>query len=91
MPERTAAEPLDVLRTVVAILAPYVEAGVFSKAPLGAIHLQSLEIPSADFISVLLAIEDAFGVEIDEERLVALLTLDDVVRAVEAARREAHT
>ena len=85
MAERKTADRAGVLQAVVSILAPYVEPGALTRAAPEAIHLQTLDIPSADLIGVIIAIEDAFGIEIDDERLAELLTLDDVVRAVEAA------
>ena len=68
------------------ILAPFVAQGALDRLPPQETYLQSLGIESADLVNVIVEVEDTFGFEIDLQRLGTLLTLADLIAAVEAAR-----
>ncbi len=49
------------------------------------IHLHRLGIDSAEMINIIIAIEDAFDLDVEDEYIHRLRTVGDIVRAVKAA------
>jgi acyl carrier protein len=71
----------DVRATIVAILRRHAEAPVL-EAPADRIELSSLGIDSAEMINVIIAIEDAFDLDVEDEYVHRLRTVADIVSAV---------
>ncbi len=74
----------DLVRRIRSILAPYVPAGELERLPPDKTHLVALGVESADLINIIVEVEDDFEFEIEVARLQRLLTLADLVDAVEA-------
>ena len=74
----------NVEKTVYEILARHAEAATL-QGTADATDLANLGIDSAEMINVIIAIEDAFDIEVEDEHIHRLRTVADIVRAVEAA------
>ncbi|ORE87815.1 acyl carrier protein [Aurantimonas sp. 22II-16-19i] len=55
------------------------------KVTAGANLVETLGADSLDIVELAIALEDEFGVELDDETVEHVATVDDVVKAVEAA------
>lgn len=73
----------SVLGVVRGVLGRYTTQPRLSGAPPEEVSLQSLDIASADMIGIVIELEDRFGRVIDETRVHELVTLADLVRALE--------
>lgn len=72
----------DVEKTVFEILARHTDRAALV-GPADGIDLMSLGIDSAEMINVIIAVEDAFDLDVEDEYLHRLRTVGDIVRAVE--------
>lgn len=76
----------ELLERIVSIFARHVPRAQLVARPADEVHLQNLAISSVDFITLVVEVEDTFLLEVRDEYIHTLVTLGDVVRAVEARR-----
>ncbi len=73
----------EILDKVVKILEPYAKnAEAFASVTLGTNILEDLKVNSARLVDVVLAFEDEFDIEIDDEDADAVATVGDAVRII---------
>ena len=68
---------------VIEILAPFVkDRSALEQATSGTNMLDDLKVNSARFVDIVLAIEDAFDIEIDDDELDSVNTIGDCVKLI---------
>jgi acyl carrier protein len=78
-------EDKEIFDKVLAIVKPFVRnEAAFAKADNGTRILQDLGVNSARLVDIVLAFEDEFGVEIDDDTADGVRTVGDAVAAIKA-------
>jgi acyl carrier protein len=73
-----------ILEKVVDILKPYAkDAGALASVSLGTNILNDLKVNSARLVDVVLAFEDAFGIEVADDDADKVETVGDAVRLIQ--------
>jgi acyl carrier protein len=76
---------------VLGIIKPFVKnTAVFSEANDGTRIIEDLGVNSARLVDIILAFEDEFGIEVDDESADRVRTLGDAVRMIVQKTAPAH-
>jgi acyl carrier protein len=76
---------------VLGIIKPFVKnTAVFSEATDGTRIIEDLGVNSARLVDIILAFEDEFGIEVDDESADRVRTLGDAVRMIVQKTAPAH-
>jgi acyl carrier protein len=76
---------------VLGIIKPFVKnTAVFSEANDGTRIIEDLGVNSARLVDIILAFEDEFGIEVDDESADSVRTLGDAVRMIVQKTAPAH-
>jgi len=76
---------------VLGIIRPFVKnTGVFSDATDGTRIIEDLGVNSARLVDIILAFEDEFGIEVDDESADRVRTLGDAVQMILQKTAPAH-
>ena len=78
---------VEILGKVVAVLKPYVKNEAALETATGATSiLNDLQVNSARLVDIILALEDEFDIEIDDDAADSVQTLQDAVNVIVAQK-----
>jgi acyl carrier protein len=80
---------VEILGKVVAVLKPYVKnEGALETATGATSILNDLQVNSARLVDIILALEDEFDIEIDDDAADSVQTLQDAVNVIVAQKAD---
>jgi acyl carrier protein len=76
----------NTLNKVFDILSRYAPRSALTAYPPDELRLDALGLSSAEQINIVIEVEDAFDLDVEDDSIAKLRTIGDLVRAVEASR-----